>query len=483
VRLKYIFILILFVQFCSTEKETNKSTVALVFFPNHINFLESESILSPVYNNLLHKPLLLLDDKSTIEPSIIESWELLGDSLTYLFTIDTTMKFSDGSSITSSDILQCFRRFKKGKSSLSGIINSIEILDKERIKIILKSEYSAFLRQLTNIQYFKVFKIKSESRAVTTGPYEITDFVPKNSITLSSNRYYEKDIFFENVILKKYDYFNNFFKIIEDKVDFISFIPSRFIEKIYYEQEYKVHTTNRNSISFLGFNLKSEIFKKKENRILVFKLLELNDIYYKLVKFNIDFLINPLTPNTLGYNENINQYNEYRNYRIDTRATRTGEIKIVFFNKLATWIEVLVKYIKSRLEAIGFKVNVIAFDDWNKYNKRVKEDDTDIFLDGWINNTFDADYTLFPLFYSKSEDNLFNYRSLAVDSLLLKSRKTYDNEERERIFFEIQRRIIDDLPCIFLVNPIRVSAIRKDIKNFEYDKYGNFDITKIFREK
>lgn len=70
-----------------------------------------------------------------------------------------------------------------------------------------------------------------------------------------------------------------------------------------------------------------------------------------------------------------------------------------------------------------------------------------------------------------------------IDRLFVKGARELDEEKRKIIYAEIQQLVSDNLPFIYLVNPVALGAVRNKIKGVEYsalgDAFWNLDELKI----
>lgn len=164
----------------------------------------------------LYGGLVRFDENLLVVPDLAESWSVSDDGLTYTFTLREGAAFSDGSPITSADVLWSFenalspesgawtgpyllglvqgaREFNAGEADT---ISGIEIIDDRTIAITISQPSAYFLSQLT----FGPSKILSRAAAeanpdtwdqnpVTSGAFSIAERT-SNGFILVPNPYY-----------------------------------------------------------------------------------------------------------------------------------------------------------------------------------------------------------------------------------------------------------------------------------------------------
>jgi len=88
----------------------------------------------------------------------------------------------------------------------------------------------------------------------------------------------------------------------------------------------------------------------------------------------------------------------------------------------------------------------------------------DIFILGYGNLSLDPDYVR-NFFHSANDKprgwNMSGYRNADFDRVADESARTMDREDRRKLIWDMQKRIIEDIPYIPLYNPTLVEAVRK----------------------
>jgi peptide/nickel transport system substrate-binding protein/oligopeptide transport system substrate-binding protein len=99
----------------------------------------------------------------------------------------------------------------------------------------------------------------------------------------------------------------------------------------------------------------------------------------------------------------------------------------------------------------------------------VRNGEADLFLTDWWADYPDPENFNFPLFHSRNKGPGGNYAFLAdaaVDSMILRSRSTTDETEKARLSREIDARVFDLAPWIFLWFPVDIWASQPDVKGW-----------------
>lgn len=98
------------------------------------------------YNAFVQPYFLDLDEKFILQPDFMRSWEVK-DNREIIFTYPTDAKWHDGVPVTGEDLLFTFSFMKKIHTTSSQYIKSVELLDNNRLRIVLTKPMAyAFLR-------------------------------------------------------------------------------------------------------------------------------------------------------------------------------------------------------------------------------------------------------------------------------------------------------------------------------------------------
>ncbi len=111
----------------------------------------------------------------------------------------------------------------------------------------------------------------------------------------------------------------------------------------------------------------------------------------------------------------------------------------------------------GQLAQVGVRVE-LRVQEWSTYVGQILERriPTDAVLLGWGNNEFDADNSLYSLFYGGTvrggpRQVAFSYiRSVPLDNALLQAQRTTDPEQRKKLYLDALRVLRAESPWIFL---------------------------------
>jgi peptide/nickel transport system substrate-binding protein len=148
-------------------------------------------------------------DGISLEPSLAESWDVSEDGITYTFHLRPNVLFSDGSPMTSDDVVYSWERaandpteawtFLLGalKRDADGKVEGISAADEATVVVELAKPWSPFLSDVAmfNLSVIsKAFAEGNEERLATepmgTGPFALREWKQGESLTLVKNEHY-----------------------------------------------------------------------------------------------------------------------------------------------------------------------------------------------------------------------------------------------------------------------------------------------------
>jgi peptide/nickel transport system substrate-binding protein len=124
--------------------------------------------------------------------------------------------------------------------------------------------------------------------------------------------------------------------------------------------------------------------------------------------------------------------------------------------------------VQQDLAALGIEVEIVARDAAS-VRATVRNGGADLYLGDWYADYPDPENFSYPLFHSSNRGTGGNYAFLndpALDAMIVRARSTPDTMEKVRLAREIDARVFDLAPWIFLWFPIDIWAEQRDVKGW-----------------
>ena len=194
---------------------TKTLTVETVFQLTSTDPARSFEQTGNMINRALYETLLTYKggDASTPVPGVASKWKVNADATVFTFTLNPKAKFSDGSKITSADVVFSLNRLKNVKGNPSSLMNGITVSAPNAKTVVLTTEKSApqVLAIVTSpamgILNSKVVKANGgsdaadantadkaldylKSKSAGSGPYVLKSFNLTTEVVLEKNKKY-----------------------------------------------------------------------------------------------------------------------------------------------------------------------------------------------------------------------------------------------------------------------------------------------------
>lgn len=414
--LSFFLLRFLFGYFSNKIPFMNKTTIGIVGTYTMENM--PEEILSKVSSGLTS-----IDKNGTPQPDIASSWEIADSGKKYIFHIKNGITFSDGSKLNSNSIKYSFLDVKEERP------------DKNTIVFILKDSYAPFLTTVSRPVFKKNF--------VGTGEYKV------KGVNLNGNFIQSIDI-----VSRKNNY----------EVISYQMYPTEDALKTAYALGEVTTATDLSTLDFqkLTFsefkNTNVEKNIDEEHLVAVF--------YNNKDKVLSDKKVRQALTDSLPdkFNEGVRNYgplapdswvgNEYS--LTSQRDIEHAKTLLEDYKNLKIELKTLPKY-KTTADELALI--------WSSIGVRI-----DVKVVQGIPSTYQAflsDFRLpkdpdqYTLWHSDQQNNITNYKNLRIDKLLEDGRKTIEFGNRQKIYSDFQKYLLDDAPASFLFFPYRYDLTRK----------------------
>ncbi|WP_295480901.1 ABC transporter substrate-binding protein [uncultured Sutterella sp.] len=172
-------------------------------------------ILDPVWTTafvtrhhgyMIYDTLFGLTQKGEIKPQLVDSWNASPDNLHFSFTLREGLKFSDGSDLTTMDVLQSIRRWGARDNlgaKLLAALDKMEAKDARTFTLDFKTPFGMVLDAFSKPSSIPLFIMPE--RVAKTDPFtQITDMTGSGPYAFAADRYRpgERVVYLKNKFYK-----------------------------------------------------------------------------------------------------------------------------------------------------------------------------------------------------------------------------------------------------------------------------------------
>jgi len=107
--------------------------------------------ISRNHGYMIYDVLFALDDNLTVQPQMIDTWEVSQDRLRYTFTLRDGLRWHDGQPVTSADVIASLKRWGQRDSQgklLMRVTDSLQEVNDKTFQLLLKEPFGLVLEAL-----------------------------------------------------------------------------------------------------------------------------------------------------------------------------------------------------------------------------------------------------------------------------------------------------------------------------------------------
>ena len=413
--LSLILIFFLFSKYIPTFKTTTRlgrvGKYTIETFPIDIQLMISSGLVN-------------VEENGTIIPKLAKSWEVRDDDKTYIFTLDDTQKWHDGSHLTQDDITYNFKdvEVSRGEGTIT-----------YRLKEPFSPFFSAVSRPILKKNKLGTGEFRLVKSVVSTGVLQ--------SLTLESET--------ERRIYKFYPTETSSltaYKLGEvDQVERLSFVSESLLHDSSNHVEASAVSSAQQSVLFFNNN-DALLTSKSARQALAYAIRDKT--------FGKERSLSPLDQTSWAYNSLVKTYDfdPEKARSLFTQDIKDPGSQTLELKTMLQYLDVAESIATSWRETLGVKVDV-------KVVSSVSTDYQILLTD--FTSPIDPDQ--YTIWHSTQATNFTHFSNLKIDKLLEDGRRTSDQKLRKEIYQDFQRFLLEDCPAVFLFKSSSFTLSRKTL--------------------
>ena len=482
--------------------------------PHYVNPLLSQNndvdrdLVSLVYSGLMK-----YNEEGKLVTDLARSYEISDDGLNYTIYLKENAKWQDGAPVTTDDVAFTIQTAQNPDYGSLQRINwqgvDIEAVDRYTIILKLKNKYAQFLNNLTlNILPRHIWQdVKPVNFAlsdfnlkpISSGPYKFKKLKKDSTGRIksyeleSNNNFYDGRPYIDNIELKFYDSENEMVdEYNKNSIKSMAFVSANNVKKVKFKKRLNIEELKLPRYFGVFFNQnESKILSDKNIRFALSYGTNKKDLINKILDGKGLEVNSPMIGEVLDIAGDFKKYDYDQekakklladsgwgnpddkgvlNKTAKAKSTKDGPTteRLTLRLTTPTWSELtnVANLLKEQWAKIGIEL-VIEVLPTQDLQQAIKERNYQMLLFGEILN---IDPDPFSLWHSSQKRdpglNLALYDNKSVDGLLEKARQTLNPLERMKQYEDFQKLIVEDVPVVFLYNPLYIYAQTNNIKGF-----------------
>ncbi|GAA4005306.1 ABC transporter substrate-binding protein [Deinococcus rubellus] len=433
----------------------------------------------------VYDTLVAFDPSGKIVPSLATKWTTSKDGLTWTFTVRSDAKFQNGRPFEASDVVYSINRIKDPatKSPRSGdfeLIKNIAAPTKTTVVFTLSKPFSPLLSKLAfslNVIVPKEAAATLNTKPVGTGPFSFVSYTPQTRMVLKRN----PDFWGRDAKGNKLPYLDGItFSYLPDatarvtalqtgNVDWIEYVPSTAIQTLKADSKVTVLGGPSANYRSIFFNVAQKPLNDARVRRAIAYAIN-NQEVVDVALLGVGGIASPGTviptgnyyalpdagygkPNLDKARALLKEAGYPNGFPLELKVTST-------YDFLRSPAEI----IQAQLAQIGIKVTINAL-EWSVYLPEILKKNYAATILGESGQGDPDDYLYTP-FASDSGGNLTNFKDATIDKWLDQGRMVADPAARKRIYANVQKRLVDLSPMVFLYSSTQYEGDTKNVQGY-----------------
>jgi peptide/nickel transport system substrate-binding protein len=508
----YLLVALLFVSVLGMgvmAQEEKVIRVGMWSSPGNMSAINADSSYGYFVVTFVYDTLAEMRPDFSFVGRLAEDWTVSDDGKTFTFNLNPDATWHDGTALTSEDVLFSIKtvaspgvetnrgsairaiegldgngKLPEGEEEISGV----EVLGDHQIAITTKTalDPARFLEQFgTNLYIIPQHLLegvaaedlaRSEvllSPTVGSGPFKFVRYETDQFIELAKNEdYYGEQAKVDKIFIRIVDATSIAAQLVRGEIDVtagpgIGEIPLQDWNLVQDAENLNTVAEPALGYQFMPINNEQPYFSDVRVRRALLKGINRNLMADQLYQGEARIAIGPFSPVIPYYNEDLDPV------AYDPEGARALLEEAGWdFNRTITLLvptgnqqrELSANIIQANLNEIGLDVQ-IQQQDFPSVLSKVFSKEFDLTLLGWT-DTFDPDHVS-STFKTGGQYNLTNFSDEVVDNLIEEAGAARNPEVRKQLYDELQVKLQEQVPAVFLYYPNMLAAVNKRLVNAE----------------
>lgn len=453
--------------------------------PHTTSATSSRNMLENVYDTLV-----MFDSGGRIVPGLVESWETSEDGLTWTFTLRGDVTFHNGDPLTAGDVAFSINRIKDPEvaSPNAGdfeVVESVEAQGDATVVFTLSEPYSPLLSKLANSLNVVVSQAVVEAsgnldeEVVGTGPFRFAEYLPQTRMVLEKNpEYWGTDEagnalpYLDGITFTFYpDPTSRTTALVTGNVDWIEYVPAADLPSLQANPDLAVVGGLSANFRSLYLNPNEPPLDNVQVRQAIAYAIDEQAIV-DLALFGTGGVASTGTtiPANSFYAVAESPYTgqdlEQARALLAEAGFADGFDLDLYVTSTYDFLRTPAEVIQADLAQVGIRVNIRA-EDWSIYLPTVLEGNFTATILGESGQSDPDDY-LYNIFHTDAGGNFPKFSDTELDRLLEQGRRVSGEAERKAIYDQVQARLLELAPQVFLFHSAQYEAHSASVVGFEH---------------
>jgi len=437
----------------------------------------------------IYETLFSYDEDMNLVPELATGYEMSSDT-EWIIHIRQGVTFHDGSPLNADAVISSLNRVKDDSENRwhdrYDFVDSITAIDDYTIKITTKEPYAPTLSALADVRIASIVSPNAddlENHPVGTGPFKFVSYEPDVSLTLKKNEnYWNGTVKADGAIISYISQPETRALMLEGgEVDIAWALPAQWYDTIESNPSMKVVSKDTMRTYFLFVNTAKAPLDNVKVRQAISYAIDRDELVDTALEGVAGTPAKSFWPSNYPWSAN----DELEGYTYDPEKAKkllkeagltwdgkawsyegeTFKLTIKTYNNRPA-NKPSAEAIATQLGKIGIETSVETLES-AAITSDMSNGNYDLALYAYgVATSGDPDYFVSQQFLSSGTEAGYT-RYSGIDDLILKGRSTLDEDERLEIYKEIQEKVLEDSPEIFLFYDKMLVGVNDKVEGFE----------------
>lgn len=475
--------------------------------PTTLNPITATDAYAGEVNRYIYESMLERNNGTLeLEAKLAKRWEISPDHLTYTFWLRDDVKWQDGRPFTADDVIYTFERIMDPKVDAAMLRNyykdvkEVSKLGDYAVRIVYAKPYFRALDMIGGAAIIpkhifgggQDFNSHESNRApVGTGPYRFVEWKTGRHIVLTrSDSYWGRKPDITGVIFKIVPDSTVSFQLLKKGAVDVGTMRAiqwvRQTEGQSFKDNFNKHRYYTPNYSYIGWNMRSPLFKDKRVRLAMSMMVNREEILEKIMlgqgeivasafyKFGdqADPDLKPVPYDPDRARELLAEAG-WRDTNRDGILDKDGvpfrfELLSAAGSNTARSISL---FMKEDLRKMGIDMGIRQL-EWATMIKLIHDRSFDAAMLAWSMPLVQDPYQLWHSSQAAAGSNFVGFKNERADELVTEARQEFDKEKRNGMYREFQWIVHEEQPYAFLYTSPSLVAVAKRFENVTNYRLG-----------
>ncbi|WP_400161954.1 ABC transporter substrate-binding protein [Brevibacillus sp. TJ4] len=440
-----------------------------------------------------YQRLVEYDGASTeVKPGLAKEWTVSDDGLTWTFTLEEGNMFSDGTPVTAEAVKFTFDRtlaIKQGPSDVYNVIKEVRVDSPTTVTFELSQNFPPFLSTLAanygSIVNPKVMEHEQNgdhgqnylaNNTMGSGPYQLSEWRKGEYIKLTTNPHSPVKPTLQTVFFRIVpDATSQRLQLEQGEIDIAEGIPSEQIKAVKEMPNVEVLQFPSLFVDYIYVNTSKghPALQDKRVRQALSYAIDYPALTESVQEGFATQMRGPIPKGLWGHDESAFQYSrdvEKAKALLAEAGVQDLKINLLYSDNRAWW-ETEALALQSFFSDIGvtLELNKIAY---ATSREMIDTGEFDLAMGVWSPD-FGDPYMFMNYWFDSNNFGLAGnrafYKNDRVDELVRQAAAVNDQAEREKLYQEAQKIVIDEAPYLYLYQRDFLLPVSKNVKGFVYN--------------